>query len=287
VGAGRPRASGRDGSVGRVAAVIGHPVGHSLSPVLHNAAFAAGGLDWTYVAFDVAPGAAAAALDAMRTLGLGGLSVTTPHKSAVAAAVDELAPAAAALRSVNTVVRADADRLVGHSTDGDGFVDGLTASGIPVDGATVVVLGAGAAARSVIDALGRAGVGSIGVVNRTRTAAAEAAALNAIAHVGEADEVADADIVVNATSVGMGTDELPLDPGLLRGTKVVADLVYHPLDTALLRAARAAGCQVVDGLGMLVHQAARQQVLWTGVRPDPAIMRAAADAELARRATAG
>ena len=267
-----------------VAAVIGHPVAHSLSPALHNAAFAAGGLDWTYVAFDVAPGAAGAALDAMRTLGIGGLSVTMPHKEDVAAAVDELAPAAAALRSVNTVARGDDGRLVGHSTDGAGFVDWLAASGVTVGDARVAVVGAGGAARSVVDALGRAGAADIAVVNRTAGRAADAAALTPVARVGTADDVAAADIVVNATSVGMGTAELPFDPALLRPDQVVADLVYHPLETALLQAAAAAGCHVVDGLGMLVHQAALQQVLWTGVRPDPAIMRAAADAELARRA---
>jgi len=252
--------------------------------VLHNAAFAAGRLDWTYVAFDVAPGAASAALDAMRTLGIGGLSVTMPHKEDVAAAVDELAPAAAALRSVNTVVPAGDGRLVGHSTDGDGFVAWLRASDAPVAGASVAVVGAGAAARSVVDALARAGAVDIAVVNRTAARAAETAALAPVARVGGAPDVAAADVVVNATSVGMGCGELALDPGLLRAGQVVADLVYHPLDTALLRAARTLGCRTVDGLGMLVHQAVLQQELWTGVRPDPAIMRAAADAELARRA---
>jgi shikimate dehydrogenase len=268
-----------------VAAVIGHPVEHSLSPALHNAAFAAAGLDWTYVAFDVAPGAAAAALEAMRTLGLGGLSVTMPHKEDIAAAVDDLAPAAAALRSVNTVVRGADGRLVGHSTDGDGFVAWLAASGVTVGGATVAVLGAGAAARSVVDALGRAGAADIVVINRTPARAVDAAELAPAGRVGAFTEVATAQVVVNATSVGMGTAELPLDPALLQPHQVVADLVYHPLETPLLRSAAAAGCQVVDGLGMLVHQAVLQQVLWTGVRPDPAVMRTAAETELARRAT--
>jgi shikimate dehydrogenase len=267
-----------------VAAVIGHPVAHSLSPTLHNAAFAAGGLDWTYVAFDVAPGAAARALDAVRTLGIGGLSVTMPHKTDVAAAVDQLAPAAAALRSVNTVARGDDGQLVGHSTDGDGFVASLAEAGIAVDGACVVVVGAGGAARSVVDALGRAGAADVAVVNRTPERAAEAAALARVGRTGSLEEVTAADVVVNATSVGMGADELPFDPALLRPGQVVADLVYHPLETALLAAARLAGCTPVDGLGMLVHQAVLQQVLWTGVRPDPSVMRAAAEAELARRA---
>jgi shikimate dehydrogenase len=267
----------------QVAAVIGHPVGHSLSPTMHNAAFAAAGLDWTYVAFDVAPGAADAALAAMRTLGIAGLSVTMPHKEAVAAAVDALDPAAAALRSVNTVARDGDGRLVGHSTDGDGFVDWLAACTVDVAGTDVAVVGAGGAARSVVDALARAGAARIAVVNRTPAHAVEAAALAAVAEVGTADDIGAADLVVNATSVGMGTDELPFDANRLRPGQVVADLVYHPLDTALLRAARAVGCTVVDGLGMLVHQAVRQQLLWTGRRPDPAVMRAAAEAELARR----
>ncbi len=267
----------------QVAAVIGHPVQQSLSPALHTAAFAAAGLDWRYVAFDVAPGAAGAALDAMRTLGIAGLSVTMPHKEDVAAAVDVLAPAAAALRSVNTVSRDDDGRLVGHSTDGDGFVASLAAAGVAVDGTRVAVLGAGAAARSVVDALGRAGAIDIAVVNRTPDKAAAAAALAATGRVGSADDVGAAQIVVNATSVGMGTDELPIDPALLRSGQVVADLVYHPLETALLAAARAAGCTPVDGLGMLVHQAVLQQQIWTGRRPDPLVLRAAAESELARR----
>lgn len=270
-----------------VAAVIGHPVAHSLSPALHNAAFAAAGLDWVYVAFDVAPGAAGAALDAMRTLGIAGLSVTMPHKEDVAAAVDALDPAAAALRSANTVVREADGRLVGHSTDGAGFVASLAEAGVTVAGRRVVVLGAGGAARSVVDALGRAGAADVVVVNRTTARAEQAAALTTAGRVGSPADVPAAEIVVNATSIGMGTTEVPLDPGLLRAGQVVADLVYHPLETALLAAARAAGCTVVDGLGMLVHQAVLQQELWTGRRPDPGVMRAAADAELARRATAG
>ena len=266
----------------RVAAVIGSPVQHSLSPALHNAAFRAAGLDWVYVAFEVAPGRAPEALVSMRTLGLGGLSVTTPHKEDVAAAVDALAPAAAALRSVNTVVWSDG-QLVGHSTDGDGFVASLAASGVSVGGRAVAVVGAGAAARSVVDALGRAGAGDLAIVNRTPARAAAAAALSSVGRVGSAADIAGADVVVNATSVGLGSDELPLDPAALRAGQVVADLVYHPLQTALLRAAAARGCTTIDGLGMLVHQAALQQQLWTGIAPDPATMRAAAEAELARR----
>lgn len=267
-----------------VAAVIGSPVRHSLSPALHNAAFGASGADWVYTAFEVAPGRAGAALAAMRALGLGGLSVTMPHKDDVADAVDELDPAAAALHSVNTVVRLADGRLRGHSTDGAGFVASLAEAGADPMGRRVVVLGAGGAARAVVDALGRAGAAEVVVVNRNADRATTAAALaGPVGRVGSAADVADAELVVNATSVGMGTLELPLDPGLLRAGQVVADLVYHPLETALLAAARAAGARVVDGLGMLVHQAALQQELWLGARPDTAVMRAAALDELAKR----
>ena len=267
----------------RVAAVIGSPVAHSLSPAIHNAAFAAAGLDWTYVAFEVAPGEAGPAIEAVRALGIAGLSVTTPHKEDVAGLVDELSPAAATLRSVNTVVRSDGDRLVGHSTDGEGFVASLAEAGERVAGRVVVVVGAGAAARSVVDALGRAAAAEVVVVNRTPERAAEAAALCATGRVGTAADIRGADIVVNATSVGFRTDDLAVDPALLRPGQVIADLVYHPLRTALLDAASERGCRTVDGLGMLVHQGARQQQLWTGIRPDTTIMRAAALAALSPR----
>jgi shikimate dehydrogenase len=276
-------------TAGRLAAVIGHPVAHSLSPVIHRAAFAASGIDWGYAAFDVAPGRAAEAIDAMRLLGIAGLSVTMPHKADVAAAVDRLAPSAAALASVNTVSW-DGGQLVGSSTDGDGFVASLADAGVDVAGRRIVVLGGGGAARSVIDALGRAGAGSIVVVNRTGARAREAAALAACAVVGTPEDVRGADVVVNATSVGMGVDagaatpaDMPCDPALLAEGQVVADLVYHPLETAWLAAARGAGARPVDGLGMLVHQAALQQLAWVGTAPDTVAMRAAAEAHLRRQ----
>ena len=261
---------------------------HSLSPALHNAAFVAGGLDWIYAAFDVAPGQAAEAVQAMRTIGLAGLSVTMPHKADIVDALDSVTPAAAALGAVNTVVVDDDGRLVGHNTDGDGFLDSLAAAGVTVAGRRVALLGAGGAARAVADALGRAGAAAVIVVNRSPGPAEVCAALAGatIGLVGRAADVADADLVVNATPIGMVDRSLPCDATLLRREQVVADLVYHPLDTALLVAARRAGATVVDGLGMLVHQAARQQQLWTGVVPSVAVMRAAAMAELARR-TAG
>jgi shikimate dehydrogenase len=268
----------------RVAAVIGSPVRHSLSPALHNAGFGATGADWVYTAFDVAPGSVAGALDAIRALGLGGLSVTMPHKEAVAELVDELDPAAAALRSVNTVVPIGDGRLKGYSTDGAGFVASLVSEGIDVAGQRLCVVGGGGAARAVIDALARAGAASVVVVNRSADRAFVAAQLAGVTgSVGDAAAIADADIVVNATSVGMGSVDMPFDPTLLRANQVVADIVYHPRRTALLVAADALGARTVEGLGMLVHQAVLQQQLWTGRSPDPAVMWAAAERELAAR----
>jgi shikimate dehydrogenase len=269
----------------RVAAVIGHPVGHSLSPALHNAAFTAAGVDWVYTAFDVLPGDTDRALDAMRTLGLAGLSVTMPHKEHMASAVDVCSPAASALDSVNTVVRLPDGRLEGHSTDGAGFVVSLREAGCDPTGRRVVVLGAGAAARSVIDALARERASEIVVVNRSSDRAERAAGLaGPLGRVGTVDDVQHADIVVNATSLGMGPDGLsPVPASCLRAAQVVADLVYHPLDTPLLVAARGVGAHTIDGLGMLVHQAALQQQLWLGVMPDTSVMRAAAIQELSSR----
>ena len=268
----------------RVAAVIGNPVRHSLSPALHNAGFAATGVDWVYTAFEVEAGGARAALDAMRTFGLGGLSVTMPHKEDVAELVDELDAAAAALHSVNTVVPISDGRLKGHSTDGAGFLASLAAQGVEIEGKRVCVLGGGGAARAIVDALARAGAAAITVVNRSHERATVAAALaEGVGAVGQPDAIADCDILVNATSIGMGSDELPCDPQLLHDGQVVADIVYHPRSTALLAAARDRGAHTVEGLGMLVHQAVVQQQLWTGISPDPAVMWAAAERELASR----
>ena len=274
-------------STRRIAAVIGSPVTHSLSPAIHQAAFDAAGVSWTYTAFDITD--AAAALSAMRLLGLAGLSVTMPLKEDVAQAVDRLDPAAQVLNSVNTVSW-DGGELVGSSTDGAGFVASLAAAGVAVDGAEISVIGAGGAARSVIDALGRAGAADITVLNRTRDRAEYAASLSKAASVGIVSDITRADIVINATSVGMGvsiddaTDlDMACDPALLRSGQVVADLVYHPLETAWIRAAADIGATTVDGLGMLVQQAVLQQLQWLGTMPDTTAMRIAAEAELARR----
>ena len=185
------------------------------------------------------------ALAGMRALGIGGLNVTMPHKEAVHDAMDVLDPVAAALRTVNTVVPLADGRLAGHTTDGAGFLDALRIDeGVDVAGMRVVVLGAGGAARAVVDALARAGAAQVIVVNRSPDNAASAAALaGSVGRTGAMTDVAAADLVVNATPIGMGTEATPVDPASLRAGQIVVDLVYHPLDTALLRAARAAGAR--------------------------------------------
>lgn len=268
-------------SPARLAAVIGQPVRHSLSPAMHDAVFESAGLDWGFTRFELRRGGVPAAVAAMSVLGIGGYAVTMPHKEAAFESVDEVDAAVRRLRSVNTIVRRDDGTTFGTSTDGRGFVDWVRASGNEVAGVRVVVVGAGAAARSIVHALDVYGdAGEIVVVNRTHSTAVEAAALSTVAVVGAEADITTAGLVVNATSVGMGSSETPIDPGLLTSGQVVADIVYHPLDTALLRAARAVGASTIDGLGMLVHQAVLQQELWTGQRPDPAVMRAAAERAL-------
>jgi len=270
----------------RVAAVIGDPVRHSLSPVLLNAAFAALRLDWVYVAFEVPEGRASDALSAMRLLDLAGLNVTMPHKTAVADGCDDLTPDAAVLRSVNTVVPVGGGRLLGDSTDGEGFVRSLRDAGHDPGGCRALVLGAGGAARAVVLALGREG-SAVTVAARRADAASAAAALapagEAVAWDSARLVAPGADLVVNATPLGMSGGALPLTPEAVRRGQVVADLVYHPLETPLLKAAREAGAEVVDGLGMLVHQAALAAERWTGEKAPVGVMRAAAEAALAAR----
>jgi shikimate dehydrogenase len=273
----------------RIAAVIGMPARHSLSPTILNAAFESRDLDWRFVVFEVAAEHGGAAVGAMRTLDLGGLSVTMPHKDAAWDAVDDRTPEADALGAVNCVFWRNG-RLVGDSTDGPGFVDALRIDhGIDPDGLRCVLVGAGGAGRAVAWALGRAGVADLAVVNRSPGPAARAADLaGPTGRVGTPDDIAKADLVVNATPLGMGggtAEILPLDPSLLHDGQVVADLVYYPTMTPLLAAAAERGAVAVTGVGMLVHQAAHAFRHWTGRDAPLAEMAAAATAELERRSS--
>ena len=262
----------------RLAGVIGWPVRHSRSPAIHDAAFAATGLDWTCVALPVRPGRAADAIVGMDALGLEGLSVTMPHKGAVAAVLDRLSADAVALGAVNCVAR-DGQELVGHNTDGAGLVDSLRVDeGVDPAGMRCVVVGAGGAARAVVRALARAEAASVVVVNRHPDRAASAAALaGPSGRVGDADDLRTAELVVHATPVGMhDVPGTPFDPRLCQDGVVLVDLVYHPEQTALLAAASALGHRTVGGIGMLVHQAAGAFRLWTGTDAPVAVMAAAA-----------
>ncbi|MEM9654890.1 MAG: shikimate dehydrogenase [Actinomycetota bacterium] len=255
----------------RLAAVIGDPVRHSLSPAIHNAAFAARKLDWVYLALPVATGNGAEAVAAMRTLGIDGLSVTMPHKAAVAAAADARTPAVETLGVANCLFVED-NRIVADSTDGDGFVSSFTTDfGTTLADLRCVVVGAGGAARSIIEAVGRAGAAEITVVNRSADRAVAAAVLAPQAVAGSADDpavFAEADVLINATAVGMAggpdPDGSPVPTETLRSGQRVVDIVYQPRRTPLLVAAEAVGAEVADGVGMLVHQAALAFERWTG-----------------------
>jgi shikimate dehydrogenase len=261
---------------------MGRPIAHSLSPLLFNTAYEALGLDWVMVAFDVGEGGTADALAGMRALGVTGMSVTMPHKAAACRLVDERSDVAERLGAVNSVLHRDG-RLRGHNTDGEGLVASLAhGAGFSASGTRCVVVGAGGAARAAVLGLADAGADEVVVVNRTEGRAAEAAALaGPRGRVGAARDAASADLVVQATPLGMaGTptaQEPPLvDPALLHEGQLAVDLVYHPLETAWLGAARLAGAATLGGLGMLVHQAAAQLEWWTGLEaPVPDMWRAA------------
>ncbi len=272
----------------KLCGLIGDPVAHSLSPAMHNAAFAALGLDYVYLAFRVARAELPHALNGFRAFGGRGLNVTIPHKVEVIALLDGLDALAGQIGAVNTIV-AEGGRLTGYNTDAPGFLAALSGAGYDPQGKRVVLLGAGGAARAVAFAL--AGLaGAMTILNRAsslKRAEELAASLRLAGQAAEVQELseahlraalAQADLLVNATSVGMSpqAEETPVPAVLLRPPLTVFDLVYTPLRTRLLREAEAAGCPTIGGLAMLVAQGAASFGLWTGVKPDMSIMRAAA-----------
>jgi shikimate dehydrogenase len=256
-----------------VVGVIGDPVAHSLSPRLHNRAFAEMGLDWVSVGFRVGAGRTGEALVGAAALGVRGLSVTMPHKDAAAGLVDRRSPLAERLGAVNCVVFGE-DGTFGDSTDGPGLVAALR-RGDRFDpaGRRCLVVGAGGAARAVILALAEAGASEVVVVNRTASRGTMAAGLaGPVGRLGRAEDARECELVVNATPLGMGAEGAggagegpwPVDPGLLSPGQLAVDLVYHPEVTPWMAAARQRGAEVDNGLGMLVHQAALQIETWTG-----------------------
>jgi shikimate dehydrogenase len=261
----------------RITGLIGDPVAHSRSPAILNAAYEAAGLNWVYVAFPVPRGAGGDAVRAARALALAGLTVTMPHKDDAARACDELSPDAAALGAVNVVTVTDDGRLLGSSTDGEGFVRAAREEGFEPAGADVLVAGAGGAGRAVVVALGNAGA-RVTVAARRLDAAQAAAGLVPAGHAALLDDVDPGPfaLVVNATPLGMRGESGPVPVELLNPGQLVVDTVYHPMETPFLAAARARGIHAVNGIGMLVHQAALAFEGWTGVDAPIAVMRDAA-----------
>jgi shikimate dehydrogenase len=258
---------------GRKAFVCGHPVAHSRSPKIHGHWLRTYAIDGSYTAIDIAPEEFPAFAANLKTQGFAGGNVTIPHKEAAFRAVEHRDEAAEQIGAVNTLWLEDGV-LTGGNTDAAGFAANLD-DFVPdwAKAGPAAVLGAGGAARAVIHALKQRGFTDIRVVNRTLSRAVEladrfGAGVSAFSHRDARDLLGDVGLLVNTTSLGMhGKGELPIDPALLPDRSIVTDIVYVPLETPLLAAARARGLKTVDGLGMLLHQAVPGFERWFGVRP--------------------
>ena len=265
--------------------IIGSPVSHSLSPAMHNAAFAALGLDWLYVPFPVCPEKLPGAVCGLEALGVAGFNVTIPHKVAILPLLDSISPEAELMGAVNTVVVKDG-RLTGFNTDGAGLLAALSGKlGFSATGRSVLVLGAGGAARSAVAALSSAGAARVEVANRSLDKARELVSLlnerlpgtafsaDSLRRLADPCYLESFDLIVNTTSVGMAGDSFAdlrlarLKPGL-----VVYDMVYAPPVTPLLAEAAACGVPAANGLAMLVSQGEAAFAIWTGVSPPAGCM---------------
>jgi shikimate dehydrogenase len=261
---------------------LGHPVAGNPTQYMMEKAFAAAGLDWRYLTFDVLPDKLADAMRGVRALGFKGANFTIPHKVAVLQYLDELSPAAELMGAVNCVNRV-ADKLVGENTDGKGFVQSLREFGDPA-GKRIVILGAGGAARAIAVELALSGVSHITIVNRSAPRGEELAAALRDRVKAQADFAAlgseyavpaEADVLINATSIGLSdaSARVPVMVNSLRPELVVADVIFNPPETWLLRTSADRGCRTLEGLGMLVNQAAINYTIWTGKEPDRTVMR--------------
>ena len=263
----------------RLLGILGDPVSHSISPAMHNRAFAELGLPYVYLAFKANQAELVAAVAAMRSLDALGFNVTMPNKTSVLSLLDELSPEARIIGSVNTVVNRDG-KLVGYNTDGLGFVRSLEEEGIAVVGKRILMAGAGGAARSVAIQLALDGAAQLVIINRSLEKAVEICDVVArniprcrirsleLNDGNLRSSLAEADIFINATALGMHPNEelcIVSSADMLRPSLVVADFIYTPRTTALLRMAEAAGCTSINGLGMLLWQGAAAFRLWTGV----------------------
>jgi shikimate dehydrogenase len=282
----------------KLGAIIGYPIGHSLSPAMYAAAFPAMGIDATYEAWPTPPADVPAAIERLRGDDMLCMNVTVPHKEAVLALLDEVEPTARAIGAVNCISKATG-RLVGHNTDKYGYIRSLREAGCEPRGLRVVVLGVGGSARAVGFGLLEAGVTSMVLAGRNAPRVSKLAGdLNPYANgasITEAgwdrDELIDAcrgaDLIVNCTPVGMRytSDEgvSPIDAAAIRPGVWVSDLVFNPQDTELLRLAKAAGARPVGGLEILVYQAEESLRLWCGTSGPVDIIRNACLEALATR----
>jgi shikimate dehydrogenase len=254
-----------DGST-QIYGILGRPVAHSLSPAMHNAAFRELGLNAIYVAFPVADLAQAVA--GLRGLQIGGVSVTIPFKEEIIPLLDEIDPQAARIGAVNTVVNRDG-RLVGYNTDWLGALRALEEK-TDIANKRVLILGAGGASRAIaFGILEKGGHAAVTDLDRDKVLALSRQLWVEVVAPDHLEEYP-AEILINATPVGMEPKSggIPIDPTLLARFQVVMDIVYKPLETRLLKEAGSRGCQVIDGMRMLIHQATEQFALWTG-RPAP------------------
>jgi shikimate dehydrogenase len=272
-------------------ALIGRPLRRRHSQVMHDAAFAANGIDARYELREIEPDEVAAFAEGARGPEWLGFQVTAPYKRDVFALVDDVEPAAEVIGAVNSVLRRGDGTLLGFNTDAPGFAAAVEAElGVRLAGARVAVAGAGGAARAVVFAALDAGAAGVTVGARREEAARDLAADAASGHALDSDEfraaLADADLFVNATTVGMLTPGAVIDPSVLRAGAAVFDLVYVPPETELLRLARARGLRAANGAGMLVHQAAIAFRRWTGVEDATPAMRAAVEPLLEERGQA-
>lgn len=264
---------------------FGQPVAENPTQAMIEAAYRHHGLDWRYLTIEVAPEGLADAVRGARAMGFAGFNCTIPHKVAVIEHLDGLGESASLMGAVNCVVRRDG-KLIGENTDGKGFVESLRTLTDPT-GKSVVMFGAGGAARAIGVEVALAGATKITIVNRTEARGAELVALLREKVNVEAELVVwDGDykipegtgVVINATSIGLFPDvdaRIALDVGTLTADMVVADVIPNPPVTRLVRDARETGCQVIDGLGMLVNQGVIGIRYWTGVDPAPEVMRQA------------
>ncbi len=269
----------------KVCGVIGDPIEHSLSPVMHNAAFEALKIDYVFLAFKVQAAEVEKAMGGVRALNIHGLNVTMPHKNAVIKYLDQLDPTAKTIGSANTILNKDG-RLLGFNTDGVGALNALEQNDVKLKGKNVVLLGAGGAAKAIAYTLAQE-AREVTILNRTKQTGIDLVKLltqkrNDNVYVGLQDEIPKylekANVLINATSVGMepNANQILVQPEWLRPDLAVMDIVYNPIETKLARDAKAAGCKVVSGVEMLIYQGAASFEIWTACKAPVEVMRKAA-----------